>query len=81
LVSEHARDVLAAHGGGDFDLMLPLFNMYLGQVPGNSVIVSNYYHHQGAYFMETAPFWGGLTYAGPECRRIDAPLLRARSSK
>ena len=51
---------------GDFDLMQPLFKMYLEQVPGNSAIVSNYYGHGGAYFAETAPFWGGLTYAGPE---------------
>jgi alpha-L-fucosidase 2 len=51
---------------GDFDLMQPLFKMYLEQVPENSILVSNYYHHEGAYFAETAPFWGGLTYAGPE---------------
>lgn len=45
---------------GDFDFMLPLFNMYLNQLPGNEAQVQQYYHHSGAYFAETAPFWGGL---------------------
>jgi alpha-L-fucosidase 2 len=53
---------------GDFDMMLPLFKMYAGQLPGDAAQVAGYYHHQGAYFAETAPFWGGLKYWGPEVK-------------
>jgi hypothetical protein len=53
---------------GDFDLMVPLFKMYAGQLSGNSSLVRQYYHHDGAYFAETAPFWGGLRYWGPEVK-------------
>ncbi len=53
---------------GDFDMMLPLFNMYLKMLPGNAALVKQYYHHQGAYFQETTPFWGGLPYMGPEVK-------------
>lgn len=55
---------------GDFDMMLPLFKMYQGQLPGNSELVEKYYHHGGAYFAETAPFWGGLNYWGPEVKEF-----------
>jgi len=51
---------------GDFDLMLPLFGMYAAMIPANAAQVKQYYHHDGAYFAETAPFWGGLKYVGPE---------------
>jgi len=51
---------------GDFDMMLPLFNMYARMLPGNETLVKQYYHHDGAYFQETTPFWGGLPYMGPE---------------
>ncbi len=51
---------------GDFDEMDPLFNMYAAILPANAVQVKDYYHHGGAYFAETAPFWGGLRYWGPE---------------
>ncbi|HTI91391.1 MAG TPA: DUF5703 domain-containing protein [Puia sp.] len=53
---------------GDFDLMLPLFRMYLKMLPGNAAQVRQYYHHGGAYFQETTPFWGGLPYMGPEVK-------------
>jgi alpha-L-fucosidase 2 len=53
-------------GAGDFDMMLPLFRMYADILNRNVAQVTNFYGHQGAYFMETAPFWGGLNYAGPE---------------
>ncbi len=45
---------------GDFDEMLPLFHMYQGQLAGNSALIKQYYHHDGCYFAETMPFWGGL---------------------
>ena len=51
---------------GDFDLMLPLFRMYAAILPANTAQVKDYYHHDGCYFAETAPFWGGLKYVGPE---------------
>ncbi|HEY4325043.1 MAG TPA: DUF5703 domain-containing protein [Mucilaginibacter sp.] len=53
---------------GDFDMMLPLFNMYAKIIPDNAVQVENYYHHDGSYFAETAPFYGGLRYWGPEVK-------------
>lgn len=51
---------------GDFDIMKPLFDMYAKIIPANAAQVLRYYGHDGAYFAETAPFWGGLKYAGPE---------------
>jgi alpha-L-fucosidase 2 len=51
---------------GDFDEMMPLFDMYAKMLPDNSAQVKKYYNHDGAYFAETAPFWGGLRYWGPE---------------
>jgi len=51
---------------GDFDIMKPLFDMYAKIIPANTAQVLKYYGHDGAYFAETAPFWGGLKYAGPE---------------
>jgi alpha-L-fucosidase 2 len=51
---------------GDFDLMLPLFRMYRQILPGNSALVQQYYGHDGAYFQETSPFWGGLPFMGPD---------------
>ena len=51
---------------GDFDLMMPLFNMYGAQLAPNATQVEAYYKHGGSYLAETAPFWGGLQYAGPE---------------
>jgi alpha-L-fucosidase 2 len=46
---------------GDFDLMLPLFRMYRAMLPRNAAQVKEFYVHEGAYFRETAPFWGGLS--------------------
>ena len=45
---------------GDYDMMLPLFRMYRDIVPANSALVKQYYGHDGAYFAETAPYWGGM---------------------
>ncbi|SDS47450.1 hypothetical protein SAMN05216490_1219 [Mucilaginibacter mallensis] len=53
---------------GDFDEMLPLFNMYKQILPDNTKQVKEFYHHGGAYFAETSPFWGGLLYMGPEVK-------------
>ncbi len=51
---------------GDFDLMLPMFKMYSQILSNNASQVTAYYHHQGAYFAEAFPSWGGLNYYGPE---------------
>jgi hypothetical protein len=53
---------------GDFDMMLPLFRMYANILPANEAQVQQYYHHGGAYFAETAPFWGGLNFMGPQVK-------------
>ena len=53
---------------GDFDMMLPLFIMYAKILPANEAQVQQYYHHGGAYFAETAPFWGGLNFMGPDVK-------------
>jgi hypothetical protein len=54
---------------GDFDMMLPMFNMYAKILPAYEAQVQQFYHHGGAYFAETAPFWGGLNYMGPEVKQ------------
>ena len=53
---------------GDFDMMLPLFKMYAQILPANEAQVEQYYNHDGAYFAETAPFWGGLNFMGPNVK-------------
>ena len=53
---------------GDFDMMLPLFNMYAKILPANEAQVKKFYNHGGAYFAETAPFWGGLDFMGPDVK-------------
>jgi predicted alpha-1,2-mannosidase len=53
---------------GDFDEMMPLFRMYARIIRDNAVQIDTFYHHTGAYFAETAPFWGGLRYWGPEVK-------------
>ena len=53
---------------GDFDMMMPLFKFYAGQMAPNAAQVKGYYQHEGSYFAETAPFWGGLRYWGPEVK-------------
>jgi alpha-L-fucosidase 2 len=53
---------------GDFDMMRPLFKMYANILPANTAQVQQYYHHGGAYFAETSPFWGGLSFMGPDVK-------------
>jgi alpha-L-fucosidase 2 len=55
---------------GDFDMMLPLFNMYLNMLPENSAEVTKYYGHDGAYFQETTPFWGTLPFVPPSAEAL-----------
>jgi len=43
---------------GDFDLMLPLFRMYLDMLPLARQRCRIYFGHDGAFFPETLYFWG-----------------------
>ncbi len=51
---------------GDFDLMQPLFRMYAGQIQENLKRCRQYYGHDGAYFVETGPFWSWMGKTSPE---------------
>ena len=51
---------------GDFDMMKPLFGMFRAILPDNEKDVRDFYHHDGAYFAETKPFWGGINKLTPE---------------
>jgi hypothetical protein len=46
---------------GDYDLMAPLFMMYLDALPLLKARTQRYFGHAGAFFPETMDFWG--TYA------------------
>lgn len=43
---------------GDFQLMKPLFKMYMDALPLAKYRTNKYYGHKGAYFPETMYFWG-----------------------
>jgi hypothetical protein len=43
---------------GDFDLMQPLFRMYLDTLPLRKAVTRLYYNHDGAFYPETMYFWG-----------------------
>lgn len=45
---------------GDFDLMQPLFAMYLDTLPLRKAAVRKYYGHDGAFYPETMYFWGSF---------------------
>lgn len=51
---------------GDFDMMLPLFGMFRAILPNNEKEVRDFYHHDGAYFAETKPFYGGINKLTPD---------------
>ena len=65
---------------GDFDLMQPLFRTYRAMLERNAALVKEYYGHDGSYFAETAPFYGGFPKVPPEERpwftnRYYTPIL------
>ncbi len=43
---------------GDFDLMTPLFKMYMKNLSLRKMATRKYYGHDGAFFPETFYFWG-----------------------
>ncbi len=51
---------------GDFDLMQPLFKMYQDMLPTDAALVKEYYGHDGGYFAECMPFYGGLNKLTPD---------------
>jgi alpha-L-fucosidase 2 len=53
---------------GNFDMLMPMFKMYAQETINNKTQVQGYYHHDGSYFAETASFYGGLRYWGPEVK-------------
>ncbi len=46
---------------GDFEMMEPLFKMYMDALPNRKLATKTYYGHDGAFYPETMYFWG--TYA------------------
>jgi hypothetical protein len=65
---------------GDFEMLLPLFKMYVNQLPGNTQAVREFYKHDGAYFAETNPFYGSLPDIKPDAtgsytRHYFTPIL------
>lgn len=46
---------------GDYDLMQPLFKMYLDALPLRKAATRKYYAHDGAFYPETMYFWGNYT--------------------
>lgn len=52
----------AMPAAGDFDLMKPLFKMYLDALPLRKEATRKYYGHAGAFYPETMYFWG--SYVG-----------------
>ncbi|MFA6129022.1 MAG: DUF5703 domain-containing protein [Bacteroidales bacterium] len=46
---------------GDFEMMKPLFAMYLRALPIRQFATKKYYGHAGAFYPETMNFWGTWT--------------------
>ena len=44
---------------GDFDLMKPLFKMYMDALPLRKHLTRLAFNHDGAFYPETMEFWGG----------------------
>ena len=59
---------------GDFDLMLPLFNMYKDALAVRKEATKIYYGHKGAFFPETMYFWGTYTDSNYGRDRSELPL-------
>ncbi|MCE5251491.1 DUF5703 domain-containing protein [bacterium] len=58
---------------GNFDLMEPLFRMYLDTLPMARERTKAYYGHDGAYFPETMYFWGTYNNDNYGWERTDEP--------
>jgi alpha-L-fucosidase 2 len=59
---------------GDFDLMQPLFRMYLGTLPLARERTRVFYGHEGAFWPETMYFWGAMTSKNYGWNRRGRPI-------
>jgi len=58
---------------GDFDMMQPLFRMYLKSLALRKAATKKYFGHDGAYFPETMLFWGTMANGDYGCNRTGIP--------
>lgn len=58
---------------GDFDMMLPLFDMYRNTLETRKEATRKYYNHDGAFYPETMYFWGTYVDANYGIDRTDMP--------
>jgi hypothetical protein len=70
-------------GSGDFDMMRPLFEMFLNVLPFAQARTKVYFNHAGAFFPETMYFWGayandnyGWTREGKPVSHVDNTYIR-----
>lgn len=68
---------------GDYEMVQPLFRMYLDALPLARERTRIYFGHEGAYFPETVTFWGtyandnyGWNREGKPVSHIDNPYIR-----
>jgi hypothetical protein len=54
---------------GDFEMMKPLFSMYLNSLPLRKAAIKKYFGHDGAFFPETMLFWGTHANGDYGCNR------------
>lgn len=54
---------------GDFEMMKPLFGMFLNDLPLRKLATEKYYKHEGAFFPETMNFWGTHANGDYGCNR------------
>ncbi|MCI0512241.1 DUF5703 domain-containing protein [candidate division KSB1 bacterium] len=59
---------------GDFELMLPLFQMYTRALPLARHRTQVFYHHPGVFFPETMYFWGTHNNNNYGWNRTDKPV-------
>lgn len=59
---------------GDFDMMLPLFQMYRKALSIRKEATKTYYNHEGAFFPETMYFWGAFTGSNYGWDRSELPV-------
>jgi len=58
---------------GDYEMMLPLFEMCMKALPLRQAATRKYFGHDGAFFPETFYFWGNYTDANYGFDRKDLP--------
>lgn len=54
---------------GDFEMMKPLFTMYVNSLPLRKLATRKYYGHGGAFYPETMNFWGTHANGDYGCNR------------